>query len=298
MKKLIVIIALTLFTAAALRAENPDTLFTIKNVSKVIITEAPGTFKVEVEGLEGDSTFRSQFVDSYSVNSRVRSSQGWKFPWMKERDRSQCGDGSSPWEAGFGSFMFGFVSAPGDGSLDIEPGKSFEIALEEAISAIYTIPGSHTGFSLGLGFGWRNYRTTKGTRFVVSPDKVVSCEKWDDDITPGFSRLKMFSLSFPLLFRQGFSLGRLGSGMELRLGAVLNWNSHASVLSCGRYSSNEEVKDRTNYVGHRKFSVDLLGILKFNELIGVYAKYSPSPVLMEGYGPQFRSFSAGLIFIL
>ena len=75
----------------------------------------------------------------------------------------------------------------------------------------------------------------------------------------------------------------------------MNWNFYARLHNyeeLNDYSADEYTKN----IGHRPFTVDLLGIVIVCKGFGVYCKYSPMSVLKKGRGPEFKSLAFGIYF--
>jgi len=290
----------TLAAAAAVVASasvqaDPDTVMSVSNPRNVLITENPGGVSVTVNGTADDPVFRATFTEQYPDDAVVRTSQKFSEPWSSYRLTH------SDWTVNMGGLMFGMVAAPGaPGGMGVEMAKSFEIGLAEALTVGYRAPGDTHTVTAGIGFTWRNYRTTLGCRYMSSADgQGVVVESWPADVQGRFARLKIFSLTFPILYEYRFPFSIPGASTRLALkgGVILNWNSHGSVKSAWTDADGRDVTYTSNSIGQRKFSVDFMLAVKPMPIVGVYCKYSPMDVLKSGYGPSFRTLSAGLIFM-
>lgn len=143
-----------------------------------------------------------------------------------------------------------------------------------------------TSVSLGFGMTWRNYRMTGRTRFIQEGDNLVLGD-YSEGAEIKFSRLKVFSLTVPLMINQS-----LGRKVVLSVGPVINFNTDGSLKT--RYTlGGEKVKEKSNNIHQKSMTIDLMTKLRFKS-IGMYAKYSPSDMLNTEFGPKFRSFSTGI----
>lgn len=280
-------------SAASAQALSPDTVMTVNNPQRVVITENSRGVTVAVSGAGDDTEFRTVHTEPYPDGAVIKTRQSVEEPWYERRLRH------SDFTVGIGGLMLGFVSAPGapDG-MELEMGKSFEIGLAEALTFGYCSPGGAHTISAGIGFTWRNYRTTLGTRYMSDADGTgIITEPWPDDVKGRFARLKVFSLTFPILYEYkfGFKLPGSHSRFALKGGAILNWNSHGSVKSAWTDADDRDVMYTSNNIGQRKFTVDFMVAVKPMPVIGVYLKYSPMDVLQAGHGLAFRTLSTGLI---
>lgn len=292
MKKYIATIAaaLTVGAAAAQIPTDTDTITSVKNVHRLTITESADGMKVIIEGAGDNPTFRSTTSERFQEVA-VRSHH----PYSALQSRKP---GSTVNFIDNITVLAGMVTAPGDGKTDIEMSKSFEIAVPELIGINIGRRRSASSLSISMGFGWRNYRTTKGTAMILDGDNDVEIKDMNNDGQLKFSRLKVFSLSFPIMYRWRTPIKVMRKNLSVRVGGVLNWNSHASLKTSMINDEGNTINIATDRANHRKFSVDILGTIDITPQVGLYCRYCPTPMLKEGYGPQFRSFSTGLSFTL
>jgi hypothetical protein len=140
---------------------------------------------------------------------------------------------------------------------------------------------------MGVGIDWRNFRLHNDVRFHQEGDNL-SIIPYPDGAKPKSSRVKVFSLTVPVLLRQ-----RLFSTVDIFAGPVVNFNLHASVETI--YTLNgEKVKESSNKIHPVPVTVDILGGIKW-KFIGAYVRYSPCHVLQESYAPAFTHFTTGII---
>lgn len=201
------------------------------------------------------------------------------------------------WDFSFGGLMFGFVSAPGHpANMPVEMDKSFEIGINHLIGMTYQV----NNFSVKFGFGldWRNYKiTTPDFRFTDN-GSFIGAEPYPEGVTPKNSRLKVFSMQIPLLFKQKMPFRMFGMQQSLMAGVTLNYNSHGSMVSRWTEADGKKVKMNTSHIGQRRFTYDIFGAIGLSNEVGVYVRYSPLSVLRGQNQPDFHSFSTGLIFFM
>ncbi len=280
-------------TPVAAFSENTDTVTTIIGADRIIITESP-------DGLEAivtkDSTV-SAFTQSYNRPDVVAvshmSSTGLSLTGIRKNKRS-----SVTWEVISGGLGFGFCAAPGaTREAGIEPGKSFELSWLN-ILAVQASNRHGNGFSLGVGINWRNYRTTLDKRFIVN-DGQVEIENYPEGVEPRLSRIKIFSVQFPLLYRQSLPFGLFGTKrdkMSIRLGPIFNLNSHASVLSAWR-EGDVKSEYKVNGINVSPFTIDLFASLHVWDFCSIYVRYSPYHALTGHNKLNFHQLSTGLMFM-
>lgn len=296
-KQLAAALLLTLVTAASAAAtpEQPDTLFNITDAGKLLITESPEGVSVKVikPEAEGDTVteiLTRSFDEPTTVNLRR-----WTTPLSASK-----GHGMSRWEFCIGGPGIGWTSAQGqpDG-LGVEMSKSLEISWLNALSLRYSMPWKWSTLSIGLGFDWRNYRiSTSGVRFTPDGYGRTGYGPYPEGVTPHGSRLKVFSIGIPVLWTQGVPVKWLdGAPFDFSVGAVFNYNSHASLLTKWTEPDGRKAEQKSNHIGHRRFSIDLIALLKIGWGLNAYVRYSPQTVLRGAGQPKFRPLSAGLIFL-
>lgn len=289
MKKLL-FLALSLLTGALGSYANTmqDTIIVVKNPNKVTIEKTRNSMSVKVEGsADNPSYFYSQTmeVDSAATVITKEKNGNWDFniPFVGKSTEKR----KHRMELCVGGFGFGVVNAlDAPDGMDVDMGASYELMWDNMLKFNYYVVPYTTSVSLGFGMTWRNYRMTGRTRFIQEGDNLV-LGNYPEGAEIKFSRLKVFSLTVPLMINQS-----LGRKVVLSVGPVINFNTHGSLKT--RYTlGGEKVKEKSNNIHQNRMTVDLMAKLRFKS-IGVYAKYSPSDMLNTEFGPKFRSFSTGI----
>lgn len=296
-------ICLTLAVAGGMAQNNygvepTDTLLSVQNAHRVTLVHNSSGVQVAVDGSADDADSRTVYTVGTDGEVTMRSGQlAGYIPFVSHRHRSCSSDCSSDGSAVMGGIGFGFVNAVGgEAGKYVEMGKSFEISVLNLIGVSYAVPGCMADVIVGFGLGWKNYRiTTPDMRFAMT-DHNVAMEPYPEAVTPKNSRIKVFSLGVPVYWEQRFPVNVMGgSRFSVALGAVFNYATHASLSTRWIDQSGKKITDKANDIGHRRFSADLLGIVRISSDVGIYVRYSPSTVLTDRAAPQFRSFSTGLL---
>lgn len=284
-KTLIVAFALCFGIAAhADTTCNKDTIVVSKpDLVKVITSDSLQT--VIIEGSEKNRDFKYknsiQLVDSNYVSTSSINDDSWEFSFnlLKKKNKNSKNQIST-------ELAFGFCSAPGmPSAADIRTFSSWEIWWIIS-DAEYTPWNNCHSFAAGIGVDWRNYRMNDEKRFVKADNKL-SIVPYPDGAIPRFSRIKVFSITFPLRYK--FNVKHFG----FSVGPVVNINTYSSIKT--RYKLNgEKTKDTDKDVRAVPVTVDFMGTLHFRG-INLYMKYSPCNVLKTSYAPKFRSLSFGFI---
>jgi len=190
------------------------------------------------------------------------------------------------WNIYTGGFVVGWNDALG---IDNAMGRSIDIGWLSVIGALYNT-GHGQRITMGLGIDWRNYRLNSDKRFI-DDGKTLTIGAYPDGATSRLSRVKVFSLTMPLLFKQ-----RLFDKVDIFAGPVVNFNVRASVLT--QYTlDGEKFKESRTGIHQVPVMVDIMGGLKWRG-IGCYVRYSPCHVIKEQYGPSFTPLTVGVGLVL
>ena len=290
MKKLMTIMALAALTLAAGAQEN-DTVV-IHNPRKVTIVTGDSLQRIIVSGKEGDDKFTYQntirLVDSNYVSTTRIGRDRWELiPSVKVGKKKDDTEGRTYENAISAHFGIGFTApTKADARTDFSTFKSWEIFATIAQWDHYFERRHRNSVSLGFGIDWKNYRMTGDTRFVKAPDGNVALEKYPLQVSPDFSRIKVFSLTANLGFTHSFD-----KDFWIGFGPVVNFNVYGSILT--EYSMyGDDIKRKEKDIRQRPITIDWmlrLGIMG----VPFYLKYSGDNVLKDG-GVKFRSLSFGL----
>ena len=269
-----------------------DTLV-INHPRKVTIISSDSLQRVIVSGKQGDDDFRYQntirLVDAnYESNTSISRDHWELIPSVKVgRTRSDTASYSRYNNMLTAHFGIGFTCPTSvDQRIDFSTFKSWEIFATIAQWDHYFERRHRNSVSLGFGIDWKNYRMTGDTRFVKAPDGNVVLEKYPLQVSPDFSRIKVFSLTANLGFTHSFD-----KDFWIGFGPVVNFNVYGSILT--EYSMyGDDIKRKEKDIRQRPITIDWmlrLGIMG----VPLYLKYSGDNVLKDG-GVKFRSLSFGL----
>ena len=225
MKKLFILLllAISAIANAAEVAEN-DTL-TILKPRKVRIITGDSIQKIKVYGREGEDkyTYESKIllVDSNYVSEESINKDTWTFDFIKSKSH---GTGYPLKQRNLSSRLgFGLCyGANADYKGPQSVGSSWEIMWTIAEIEKYGY-GKHNGFSIGFGDNWRNFRIDGRSKFVKLDDGTITEEGLPTGYDNDFSRIKVFSLTIPVMWKYRTKQVTFG------LGPVLNINTSASI---------------------------------------------------------------------
>lgn len=295
MKKYI-LAAITVLCAAGVKASviQPDTIIKVTDVREVVITESPRGVNYIINGTAADSAMSINYTQIYAPDAMVRTRQSRNFHLSDITAATSVG--GSRWDIFIGGLGLGMVCAPGaPDEMQFEPAKSFEINWLYALGLRYNIPWN-ADIRLGMGFVWRNYRSTVAGLRMVSGDMNVRFEPWAEGGTGCNTAIKTFAMQFPLIYTQKTGVNILGNQLSVSAGAVLNVSTYASVKNGWLDTSGQKVRECFHGVGQRKVTVDFIGVVGTHP-VSAFVRYSPQSVLTGDVSPRFKSLSAGLMFL-
>ena len=271
---------------------------TIKSIATLALTAATLLLATPAK-----AQFELNFVStkSDSLEFARESSQshpgGWNFDiiGMNVTTRKSSPSRFAPGFILLGGWGFGFnnaLNAPA--GMDVDMGRSFNFCIEDAI-AVRMHPWKSGTLSLGVGVDIRNYRMTGDKRFVEDvATKQITVEDYPAGAIPNSSKIRTSAATFNLKYIQ-----KLGRGFRLAFGPELSVVGHRSVQHkiVTKYDGAQgEQKEKFKNIKTNKVGFNLVGALNYKNLVGVYAKYSPTNVLNPTFGPEFQTLSVGMMF--
>lgn len=294
MKRLLLLVLLMPCMAISVNANQladnnqKDTVIVVNKPEQVKIKNFGSSISVEVKGSAESPDFYYSTQLELSRDSAIITQErvtDWNvnLPFMnKNKDKRRYKSQITMGGLGFG--MVNAVNAPSE--MNVNMGSSWEIMMDHWVGYEYFPWKTGTSFSIGVGTTWRNYRMNGMKRFIKDNNKI-EIGSYPEDANIEYSRLKIFSITMPLMFNQD-----LGHKMGFSVGTVVNFNTHGSLKTI--YTLNNQKQKLTdNNIHQNSVTVDLMATFKFQS-IGLYFKYSPTHVLNTDFGPKFNSLSTGL----
>lgn len=276
---------------ALAQSEKPDTLLKVDPESRLVITESAKGTQITVSGYGEDglvASVFSEYPEESSVTSNQTTLRNNMFRLISERGNGCCND--AKWNVILDGVCIGLNRAVGqepDGGLQWS--KSFEISWLNCVAVSYLLGKS--SISLGLGFDWRNYKvTTSGRCLLPTPDKGIAWGEIDGDAKVRYSRLKIFSLQLPLLYR----LKIPKTSLYFKAGPIFNFNTYGSLKTVYDDTTGNKCEYFTKEIKPRRFTVDFFGSLSLCQAVGVYVRYSPMKVMDAAGSLNFRPLTIGI----
>jgi len=294
MKKLFILLLLAISaTANAVEVSENDTL-TILKPKKVRIITGDSIQKIKVYGREGEDkyTYESKIllVDSNYVSEQSINKETWSFDFVKSKSH---GTGYPLKQKNLSSRLgFGLCyGANADYKGPQSVGSSWEIMWTIAEIEKYGY-GKHNGFSIGFGINWRNFRMDGRSKFVKLDDGTITEEALPAGYDNDFSRIKVFSLTIPVMWKYRTKQVTFG------LGPVFNINTYASIKNRYWNADGEKHKEMFKKIHQRPITVDIMAEVSFHNWFSIYGKFSPMTILNSTYANDvnFQPVSFGIYF--
>ena len=294
MKKLFILLLLAISaTANAVEVSENDTL-TILKPKKVRIITGDSIQKIKVYGREGEDkyTYESKIllVDSNYVSEQSINKETWSFDFVKSKSH---GTGYPLKQKNLSSRLgFGLCyGANADYKGPQSVGSSWEIMWTIAEIEKYGY-GKHNGFSIGFGVNWRNFRIDGRSKFVKLDDGTITEEALPAGYDNDFSRIKVFSLTIPVMWKYRTKQVTFG------LGPVFNINTYASIKNRYWDADGEKHKQIFKKIHQRPITVDIMAEVSFHNWFSIYGKFSPMTILNSTYANDvnFQPVSFGIYF--
>ena len=294
MKKLFILLLLAISaTANAVEVSENDTL-TILKPKKVRIITGDSIQKIKVYGREGEDkyTYESKIllVDSNYVSEQSINKETWSFDFVKSKSH---GTGYPLKQKNLSSRLgFGLCyGANADYKGPQSVGSSWEIMWTIVEIEKYGY-GKHNGFSIGFGINWRNFRIDGRSKFVKLDDGTITEENLPAGYDNDFSRIKVFSLTIPVMWKYRTKSVTFG------LGPVLNINTYASIKNRYWDADGEKHKQIFKKIHQRPITVDIMAEVSFHNWFSIYGKVSPMTILNSTYAHDvnFQPVSFGIYF--
>ena len=284
MKQFILLAAM--MTASIAYASEPNDTITVNNAHKVTIVNSDSMLQVEVNGKDGKPGFHYMATLRNTDGNYESSSMGGLFNFSIVNKFGKNKKRQPRYDSNLHVF-FGFNGAAGNDDVvntNMWQGINIGTYIDWGVNPWRD---GHR-FSAGIGLEWKNYRMTSRKQFVKADNGNVTVEPLGENVEPKFSRIKTFSLIFPIMYSYqqsdwGFSLG-----------PVINCTTHSSIKT--RYKVNgEKHKDKYKDLHPSAVTVDIMGTIITPWLLNFYVKYNPCDILDTEYGPKFHSLSVGFM---
>lgn len=278
MKKIFASLVLSGFAlAGAAQTAEPDTIQSISNANNLSVIREGSTTRIVIEGKESEPDFYYSLTTSITDSVDEKEPQ-WEpsLPFLKEKPKS-------PTRFIWGRDLYIGVAVPVDAPHGLN--GSVEAGLG-CIGGIEFAPW-HKGpeFSIGVGFHYRLYTLHHSQVFDVTDHRLSIVPVEADKVS---SRLHNFGFQIPFAIFQP-----LAKDFGITVGVAAMFNTYT------RAASDHIVGDKRYHrsmrgLHQRLLTPELFARIGWKDNIGLYVRYSPTPLFETQWGPQFRTISAGV----
>lgn len=281
---------------------------TIKSFTALAIAAASMMLfasKASAQELNVNVSFSTETSDSLEFAQQVSKNHpgGWNFDLIGLNISSKKNNSSKnmylPSLTFFSGWGFGCSAAlNADPGVDISMGRSFNFCIEDIV-AVRMHPWKTGTLSLGYGIDLRNYTLSGKKMFYENDDRVIGIREYgstgDNKEVPGTSKIRtLAAATFNLKYIQNLGRGfRLAVGPEVYITDSYKKNNEIKTT----YDSSKDTDRTPKSIKTNKVGLNVVGILNYKNVVGVYAKYSPTKVIEKDFSnnANFQTLSVGLM---
>lgn len=291
MKKYVAIIAF-LAAASAAYAQKPDTVV-VNNPGKVIIEATDSTQTVTVLGKDGNPDYKYTTSLELAAKDANKSEteyngMGIDFSLFNKRVSNKPSKENNFALIGLGEMGFGWHAAI-DRPAEIQKSSRLlsEFVIRNLLAIHYQPKNFPIGLSAGIGYSWQSYYAEAGTMLEKVDGKIV-CSAFPANASNRSSKITVDNLLVPLTVYVNIC-----KDFRLEFGPELIVNTRSRIRN--RYHESPAThKISYKNLPIRDTSYGLFAAVKVFD-ITLYARYQPQSVIKEGFGPQFKSFTIGIM---
>lgn len=294
MKKIAFIFFAAAVAAPVLSAQ--DTL-TVNHPDKVRIIADSGSQQVEIFGAEEDANYYYSTSIETGPNTVVRTreqrSQGgldFSVPLFGTEgpgkgSRKAYGEVDLAVDLGFGISFPQDIKAPAYSPMRQAWGLDFSLGL---LNAEYHPWGNSDHVYMKFGLEDKSFKIRGDQRYVKGDDGVLGFDNYPG--TPKWSALRIFSWNVSAGYYQHVTKD-FGFFVE----PVLNFNTSSRIKTKWYDADGKLCKDKQKKVGLQNLvTYELMGGVRFGS-IKLYVKYNPCSLIDTTFGPDFNTWSVGII---
>lgn len=291
-RKYIALASIVIATNAMLADNNvstPDTLLRMDIPSKVVITENNNGSEIIISGT-GGNIYETKITAEYSPESVVTSRQSI----FENRDFSLFGNrkrkSGAGWDLTVDGVCLGLTKAKGLQREGLQWAKSIEIGWLNAVAVRYNT-SRNLSFSLGIGFDWRNYKSTTSDKYLVPTlSRGIDWKSSNEDMNLKSTNLHIFSLQIPFLFRAHIPK----TSLYVKAGPIFNCNTYASVKTIYDDKFGNKCEYFSKGIKPQRFTVDLFASISLCKAVGIYVRYSLMQMMDAVDGLNFKPLTVGV----
>ena len=287
-----------LFFIAALAAtpvlSAQDTL-TVNNPSKVTVVSTPKSQQVEIFGSQEDPNY--YFTTSIEagpnavVRTRERLSQGLDFslPLFGSEEtgkssRKPYGEVDLAIEFGFGITFPNKIDDAAYSPMRQAWGLDFTMSI---LNAEYHPWGGKSNIYMRFGLEDKSFKIRGDQRYIKGDDGVLGFAPYDG--RPKWSALRIFSWNLSAGYYQ-----HIDDGFGIFVEPVLNFNTGSRIKTKWYDANDKKVKEKVKFGKQNLITYEIMGGINIYG-VKIYAKYNPCNLIDKDFGPDFATWSIGII---
>ena len=294
MKKTLLFFAAAICCGMSLRAQ--DTL-SVKNPTEVQVIKDKNSMSVTITGSENDADFRySSSLEagpSAVVRTTERVSRGrfdLSVPLLgAEEDEGKStrrlGEVDLVVQTGFGICFPSGLDNPAYSPMREAWGLDFTLNL---LHAEFSPWRGKSHFFANFGLEDKSFKIRGDERYVKGQDNVLGFAPFAPN-TPKWSALRIFSWNIGVGYTQ-----HIYDRVSLTVGPIVNFNTGSRIKTKWYDDQNAKHKDKVKFGKQNLVTYELMGRLSFGN-IGIYVKYNPCSLIDKNFGPEFTTWSVGII---
>ena len=293
MKKYALLFFIAAATATTLSAQ--DTL-TVNHPNKVQVISASGSQQVEIFGSEENPDYYySSSIETGPnavVRTRERLSQGLDFslPLFGTEGSGKCsrkpyGEVDLVASPGFGICFPDGISDAAYDPMRQAWGLDFTLTL---IQADFHPWGGKSHLYMNFGLEDRSFKIRGNQRYVKGENGTLGFAPVDG--RPKWSALRIFGWNLSAGYYQC-----IHKDFGIFVEPILNFNTSSRIKTKWYDADDKQCKAKQKKVGlEHLVTYELMGGVKFGD-IKLYVKYNPCNLIATGLGPDFNTWSVGII---
>lgn len=263
-------------TAGAYASEPADTVASIDNPNRIIVTDDGTTTTVHVTGKENNPNYN--FLYSVCADTSSVSNLSISLPIIGEKLSTPASRSVT-----FLSDIHVGIISPYDSPAQLK--TSWEGGVD-LVGMRYSF-GRGTALGFGVGMSGRQLNFRRGTEALVENDRLVIAPA-PAGAVDARTHLSVSSFQIPVYFRQ-----RIYRSLAFKLSAVLNYNF--TVRGESKYTLDGiEYTRKLKGLHQRLITPDFVFTIGTLDFGGLYVRWSPVSLFKSAYGPEIHTLSFGL----
>lgn len=281
MKTILICIVATLTSLQAMAQELTDTVKVVSNPREVTVTATKDGTRFTINGTtENPDFYYSYFTSAGAVDSQKADNEwGLSLPFLNE------GENRKKYNTVWLQDTYVGITNPLDAPEGLS--RSVAVGIGKVVGASLQPWRKGPTFAVGVGIHFEQY-TLHGRQLFMADGKHLDITDLPADASAYHSRLLNYGIQIPLTITQS-----IYKDFGFSIGASLMFNTYTKATA--NYTL-DNVEYSTAYTGlqQRAATVDLYFAIGRIDEYGLFVRYSPTPLMRDGYGPQFKNITFGL----